>query len=60
MDWIFNKWIPKSSADWVVVRPAGTTFVNGMAKQFDDRYDEKHFEGILERVSMIQLSLECI
>lgn len=34
MDCCFNRYIPKSTSDTIIIRPATKTFVNGMAEAF--------------------------
>ncbi len=42
MDVCFNRYIPKSSDDTIIIRPASKTFVNGMAEVYSDQdYDSK-------------------
>ena len=38
-DCIFNLQIPQSSDNIVVVRPAGKTFVTGLATAYDEEFD---------------------
>ena len=40
MDACFNRYIPKSSDDTIIIRPASKTFVNGMAEVYSlEDYD---------------------
>jgi hypothetical protein len=40
MDCYFNRFIPKSQSDTIVVRPAGKTFINGMCESYStEDYD---------------------
>lgn len=42
MDCCFNLFIPKSSQDLIVIRPAGKTFINGMCQSYSfDEYDQE-------------------
>lgn len=34
MDCVFNAFIPKSTDDMIVIRPASKTFINGMAESY--------------------------
>ena len=48
MDCCFNRFIPKSTNDMLVIRPASKTFINGMAEAYSfDDYDERFLKGIL-------------
>ena len=41
MDCCFNRYIPKSQDDMIVIRPAGKTFINGMSEAYSiEDYDE--------------------
>lgn len=61
MDCCFNRFIPKSTPDCFVIRPASKTFVNGMAeaysfKDFDVKLMEwnmsrREFEAMIERIN---------
>ena len=42
MDICFNRYIPKSTDDVIIIRPASKTFVNGMAEAYSmEDYDPK-------------------
>ncbi len=48
MDSCFNRYIPKSSPDTIIIRPSGKTFINGMAESFSYQdYDEEKLKDIL-------------
>ena len=48
MDCCFNRYIPKSKPDLLVIRPSSKTFVNGMAESYAyDAYEEHAMKGIL-------------
>ena len=48
-DWLFNMQVPDSTATIIVQRPTGKTFINGLAQEYSDEYNEKAFEGYLTR-----------
>jgi len=47
MDCIFNMFIPKSTFNCVIIRPAGKTYINGMASAYSLKYPEEHLKGRL-------------
>ncbi len=50
MDSCFNKYIPKSTDDMIIIRPAGKTFINGMSEVYSfDEYDPQALKGILTK-----------
>ena len=50
MDCVFNRFIPRTSQDTLIIRPYGKTFANGMAQTFSyDDYDETLLKGHLTR-----------
>ena len=61
MDCCFNRFIPKSSKDLVVIRPAAKTFINGMSESYsyEDYKDEdiskyiskKEYEKIVDQIN---------
>ena len=48
-DWLFNYQVPESTATIIVQRPTGKTFINGLAQEYSDEYNEKAFDGYLTR-----------
>jgi hypothetical protein len=46
MDCCFNKFIPKSKPDLIVIRPMGKTFINGLAESYS--FDDYNIEIIGE------------
>jgi len=38
MQCFFNKFIPKSSHKYVIIRPIGKTFISGLAYEYDEDY----------------------
>ena len=46
-DWLFNFQIPESTDKVVVIRPAGKTFVTGLASSYDEDYDGDLLKGRL-------------
>ena len=48
MDCIFNKYIPPSSSQCVVIPPGGKTWLNGLAERYDDTYP-RALEGFMTR-----------
>eukprot|EP00347_Sterkiella_histriomuscorum_P019708 403340592 len=42
LDCIFNRFIPETADELLIVRPDGKTFVNGLAQTFDASYPNDH------------------
>ena len=47
MDFLFNKTIPESSNTTLVIRPAGKTWINGLAQQYCEDYDESTMHSFM-------------
>ena len=49
MDCLFNKQIPKSTSNKVILRPTSKTFISGIAPSYDTTYPEELREYISEK-----------
>jgi hypothetical protein len=49
MDCIFNKFIPLTDEQKIILRPTSKTFINGMAPSYDTTYPEELRDYISER-----------
>lgn len=50
MDCCFNRFIPKSTQDRIVIRPASKTFINGMSESYSfEDYDNDYLAKYISR-----------
>ena len=69
MDYIFNKLIPVSSENIIIIEPIAKTFINGLARKYNDNYPkqlehhidkERYFKAISEINALLATFWPCI